>query len=118
TNSQLRENAWFIGVSSSRSRESHSLRQIFADVPSSRLSASSNHGQRHGRSTIVAMCHRPQNRVQDDVELLADVLGEEAQHQIAVLLQQLILAQIAPVRDGIAEVLSAIQLDGDARRGA
>ena len=38
-----------------------------------------------------------------------------AQDEIAVLLQQLILASIAAVRDGVREMLTAIDFDDDAR---
>ena len=59
-----------------------------------------------------------QYAVEDDVEFLANVLGEEPQHQVAVLLQHVILATIASVGDRIGEVLRAIELHCDARIGA
>ena len=59
-----------------------------------------------------------QYAVEDEVELLANVLGEEPQHQVAVLLQHLILAAVASIGNRIGEVLSAIQLHCDPRIGA
>ncbi len=51
------------------------------------------------------------------VEFLADVFCKEPQDEVAVLLQQLVLAAVATVRNGIRQVLRAIQLHGDARVG-
>ena len=59
-----------------------------------------------------------QYAVEHDVQFLAHVFGKEPQHQIAVLLQHLILAPIASIRDRIGEVLSAIQLHCNPRIGA
>ena len=39
--------------------------------------------------------------IENGVEIPPDVLGEKAQHPIAVLLQQLVLVPVAPVRDRI-----------------
>ena len=60
----------------------------------------------------------PQDRIEHSVELLADVLREEPQDEVAVLLKQLVLAAVAPIGDRIRQVLSAIQFHGDARLGA
>ena len=56
------------------------------------------------------VAQRAQNRVEHKVQFLTHVLGKEAQHQITVLLQQLIFAPVAAVRDRIREMLGAIQL--------
>ena len=53
-----------------------------------------------------------------EAQVLADVLGEEAQHEVAVLLQQLVLSPVATIRDGIREVLSAVEFDRYTRVGA
>ena len=55
------------------------------------------------------MTQRPQNCVEHQVQLLAHVFSKEPQHQVAALLQQLILAPVAAVRDRIREMLRAIQ---------
>jgi hypothetical protein len=49
---------------------------------------------------------------------LPHLLGEEPQHQIAVLLQHVIFAAIASIGDRIGEVLSPIKFHCDARIGA
>jgi hypothetical protein len=41
--------------------------------------------------------------------------GEEPQHQISILLQQLVLPPVAPIRCGIAQMLRAIQFHRHAR---
>ena len=62
--------------------------------------------------------HCPQDRVEHHVEFLADVFGEEAQHEISVLLKQLIFAPIAAIGDWIGEMLGAVELHRDTRVGA
>jgi hypothetical protein len=54
-------------------------------------------------------------RIPSSTDSSSQVLGEIAQDEIAVLLQQLILASIAAVRDGVREMLTAIDFDDDAR---
>jgi hypothetical protein len=46
-------------------------------------------------------------------EVLPDVLGKEAEHQVAVFLKQNILAAISPVGVDAAQMLAAVQFDGD-----
>jgi hypothetical protein len=60
----------------------------------------------------------PQDRIEHGIQVLAYVLGKKAQHEVAVLLQQLVLPSVATVRDRIREVLSAIKFDGYTRVGA
>jgi hypothetical protein len=60
----------------------------------------------------------PQDRIEHGVQFLAHILGKKAQHEIAVLLKQLVLAPIATIRDRIREVLSAIEFDNKPRVGA
>ena len=57
----------------------------------------------------------PQDGVENGLQLLADVLSQKAQHEVAVLLQQLVLPPIAAIRDRIGQVLSAIEFDGQVR---
>ena len=61
---------------------------------------------------------RTQHRIEHEVEVLADVLCQKAQHEVVVLLEELVLAPIPAVRHGVREVLGAVQLDSDARIGA
>src|SRR5947208_141302 len=72
-------------------------------------------GHRDHCHCISAGAQRPQNPIEHRVEFLSQVLGKIAQDEIAVLLQQLILASIAAVRDGVREMLTAIDFDDDAR---
>jgi len=60
----------------------------------------------------------PLDRIENRIQFPAYVLVKKAQHEVAVLLQQLILPSIAPIRDRIREMLSAIQFDGQTRVGA
>ena len=70
----------------------------------------------HSRAATAGQ--HSQNRIEHGVQVLADVLGKKAQHEVAVLLQQLVLPSIATIRDWIREVLSTIELDDNARVGA
>ena len=60
----------------------------------------------------------PQDRIEHGIQFLAYVLGKKAQHEVAVLLQQLVLPSVATVRDRIREVLSAIEFDRQTRVSA
>ena len=60
----------------------------------------------------------PHDRIEHGIQFLAYVLGKKAQHEVAVLLQQLVLASIATIDDRIREVLSAVEFDGYAGVGA
>ncbi len=55
-----------------------------------------------------------QARVQHQIQLLADVFGEEPQDEVAVLLKELILSPVAAVGGRIREVLRAIEFYRDA----
>jgi len=61
---------------------------------------------------------RPENPVEHRVESLRDVLGENTQHEIAVLLEKLVFASIATVGNRIREMLGAVDLNDHARIGA
>ena len=50
--------------------------------------------------------------------MLADVLGEEPQHEVAVLLQQQVLATVATVGVRIGQMLAPSSFDGHTRIGA
>jgi len=63
----------------------------------------------------VLMRHSPQDSIQNLIEILTNVFGQEPEDQIAVLLKQSILATIAPVGLRVAQMLAAIQFDGEAR---
>ena len=56
------------------------------------------------------MAQRAENRVQQRVQIPAEVFGQKPQHEIAALLKQLVLASVAPVRDPVGEMLRTIQL--------
>jgi len=58
------------------------------------------------------------NRIQHHVEIFAYILGEETQPEIAILLEQLVLATIFAIGIDAFQMLRTIQLDGDARIGA
>ena len=57
---------------------------------------------------------RTQNCVEHIVEILCQVFGEKSQHEIPILLQQLVFAPVATVSDRIGQVLRAVQFNGDA----
>ena len=64
---------------------------------------------------LPAICENTQDRIQHRVQILRDILGEEAQNNIAILLQQPILAPVAAVRNRIAEVLRTVEFDRHTR---
>jgi hypothetical protein len=83
------------------------------------LTASPDELERLGlRSRAATPGQHSQNRIEHGVQVLADVLGKKMQHEVAVFLQQLILSPIATIRDGIREVLSAVEFDSYTRGGA
>ena len=61
------------------------------------------------------MSERPDDRVENQVEILADVFGEEAEHEVAVLLKELVLPSISTVGGLVAEMLAAVEFHGDVR---
>jgi hypothetical protein len=63
---------------------------------------------RRKRGSLMTEC--PQDRLEHHVQFPAHIFRKEAQHQVAVLLQQLVLASVATVRDRIREMLRAVQL--------
>src|SRR6266566_8372317 len=67
------------------------------------------------QSEFSAAEQRPLDRVQHHVEILAHIFGKKAQHEIAVLLEQLILAAVSAIRIGTFQMLRAIQFDYNAR---
>ncbi len=71
-------------------------------------------GRRNRRSAVT---ERSYDGVEHHIQLLAHVFGKEAQHQIAVLLQQLVLTPVSAVRDGIREMLCTVQLHRHTRIG-
>jgi hypothetical protein len=69
------------------------------------------HERRASKALTAAEC--AQSRAWHLIEILSNVLGLKAQHETAILLQQLILACIPAIRLGVREVLRPIQLYGD-----
>jgi hypothetical protein len=65
----------------------------------------------NGSSLLAAGEQRSLDRIQHQVEMFAHILREEAQHEVAVLLEQLILATIAAVRIDAFQVLPTVQFD-------
>ena len=59
------------------------------------------------------MGQRSQNGIQNLVEILANVLGEKPEDQIAVLLKQGIFSTISPVGVRVAQMLAAVQFNGE-----
>ena len=70
------------------------------------------------RCCLATPSKHPQDRIEHRIQLLAYVLGKKAQHELAALLQQLVLVSVATIRDRIREVLAAIEFDGHTRVGA
>ena len=64
--------------------------------------------------SCVLVRHCPQDGIQNLIEILTNVFGKEAEDQIAVFLQQSILATITPVCIRVAQMLATIQFDRDA----
>ncbi len=54
---------------------------------------------------------RSQEGVQNRIKALANIFGKEPQHEISMPLKQRVLAPVAPIRFGVREMLSAVQLD-------
>src|SRR5687767_11012183 len=76
------------------------------------------------RTTVIGMAMGPgfrrelnERRIPSSTESssLARSSARIAQHEIAVLLEQLVLPSIAAVRDRIREMLSAVNLNDDSR---
>jgi hypothetical protein len=54
---------------------------------------------------------RSQDGVQYEVQLFTNILSQEPQHEVPILLKQVILSAVTPVRDGIIKMLPTIQFD-------
>jgi hypothetical protein len=72
-----------------------------------------------GRAVCAALlptaAEYPQDGIEHSIELLAHVLGEKAQDEVAVLLQELILAPVPAIRVRIREMLGAVELNDQPR---
>src|SRR4030095_1772769 len=68
------------------------------------------------RPRAFAPCQRLQYRIQNDIEILADLLCKKAQNEIAVVLQQPVFPAIASVGFWIGEMLRAIEFQDDTQR--
>ena len=64
------------------------------------------------------MRQRSDNPVQNLIETLSHVFRQEAQHEVAVLLQQNVLPPVSPIGVGVIQILATIQFDRYPRRGA
>lgn len=64
---------------------------------------------------MPAIGEHVQNVIQYPVEVPRDILGEEAQDEITVFLQELVFMAVAAIGNRVAEVLRAIDLDREAR---
>ncbi len=62
----------------------------------------------------AAIRKRSKNRIEHFIEARAQVLSEETKHEIAVFLQSRIFTTVSPVCVGVAQVLSAVELDHQA----
>jgi hypothetical protein len=69
-------------------------------------------------SLLAAGRQRSQDRIEYQVEMFAHILGEEAQDEVAVLLEQLILATIPAVRIDAFQVLPTVQFDRDTQHAS
>ena len=78
-----------------------------ANVRSGRL----NLGARPLRAALSTAIEHSQDGIQYPIELLAHVRGEKAQDEVAILLQELVLAPVPPIRLGVRQMLAAIELN-------
>jgi len=51
----------------------------------------------------------PQNGVEYAVQLFPEILGKESQHEVTVLLKQLVLLSITAIGDRIRKMLRSVQ---------
>jgi len=63
--------------------------------------------------SLASAAERPQDRIKYGIQLSPDIFGEEPQREVAVLLQQLVLATIASICNRVSKMRSAVQLDRD-----
>ena len=67
------------------------------------------------RRPTAAMRQCADNPVQDVIEAFSDIFRKKSKHEVAIFLQQRILAPVAPVRFGTREMLFPIQLNSYTR---
>jgi hypothetical protein len=58
---------------------------------------------------------RLQDRIQDGIEVLANIFRKEAQNKIAILLQQAVLSAIATIGSGVRKMLRAVEFNGNSK---
>ena len=63
------------------------------------------------------MSHGAQDGVEGVVEVFADVVGEQAENEIAVLLEERVFGAVGAVGVGVVEVLRAVNFDGEVKGG-
>ena len=64
---------------------------------------------RRSQRSAGSQCSK--NPVENRIEFLGEVLGEKTEHQLSVLLQELVFAPIATVRDRVCQMLPAVHFD-------
>ena len=75
-------------------------------------SASADELKWFSRRRRPSVAERSQDRIEHRVQFPADIFSKKTQHQVTVLLQQLIFPAIATVRNRVREMLRAVQLHG------
>ena len=84
-------------------------------APRSKVRVDGRVGGRQHRSecALTFSKEHAQNRVEHLVEFLSNILGKKSQHEIAVFLQQAILASITAICFHVREVLRTVQFYSD-----
>jgi hypothetical protein len=59
---------------------------------------------------VATPSEHPQDRIEHGIQFLAYVLGQKAQHEVAMLLQQLVLPSIATIGNRIRDA-AAVEFD-------
>lgn len=66
-------------------------------------------------AALSAAAEHSEDGIEYPIGLLARVRGEEAQDEVAILLQERVLAPVPPIRLGSPEMLAAIERNDQAR---
>lgn len=85
-------------------------------LPSRLISSHEVERRRRRRRSVAAECSH--DSVEHQVQILTHVFREEAQHAVAVLLEQQILSSVTTVCNRISEMLGTVQLHCDTGVGA
>jgi len=65
------------------------------------------------RLPVLQLGESAEDGVEGEIELLAEIFGEEAEDEDVVFLEERVFASVAAVGGGISEVLGAVDLDGE-----